>query len=73
MIPDHLLHDFLHHLRREFSQALLDGSDTEESALRAQLLEWAQLESLQRILVSHGAPIEHEPAQALRDLAASLK
>ena len=42
-------------------------------ALRAQLLEWAGIESLQRILVSHGEPIEADPRQVLRDLAASLK
>jgi len=41
-------------------------------ALRAQLLEWAGIESLTRILVSHGAPIEDNPRQTLRDLAASL-
>ncbi len=41
-------------------------------ALRAQLLQWAELPSLVRILVSHGAPIEHQPRQVLRDLAASL-
>ena len=41
-------------------------------ALRAQLLEWAAIESLTRILVSHGSPIEANPRQALRDLADTL-
>jgi len=42
-------------------------------ALRDQLLEWAEIESLKRILVSHGSPIEESPRQVLRDLASSLK
>jgi hypothetical protein len=41
-------------------------------ALRAQLSQWAQIESLKRILVSHGEPIEGNPGQTLRDLAGSL-
>jgi hypothetical protein len=41
-------------------------------ALRAQLSQWAQIESLKRILVSHGEPIEGHPRQTLRDLAGSL-
>jgi hypothetical protein len=41
-------------------------------ALRAQLLRWAEIESLKRILVSHGLPIEDNPRQKLRDLASSL-
>jgi hypothetical protein len=32
----------------------------------------AALPTLKRILVSHGEPIEHEPAEALRDFAQSL-
>jgi hypothetical protein len=44
----------------------------DKQALRIQLLEWAHLESLKRILVSHGSPIEEHPNQVLRDLAASL-
>ena len=43
------------------------------NALRAQLLEWAEIESLKCILVSHGSPIEDNPRQVLRDLAGSLK
>jgi hypothetical protein len=42
-------------------------------ALRTQLLQWAEIESLVRILVSHGSPIEDNPRQVLRDLAASLE
>jgi hypothetical protein len=43
------------------------------NALRAQLLQWAQIESLKRILVSHGSPIEETPDQTLRALARSLE
>jgi hypothetical protein len=42
-------------------------------ALRAQLLQWADIASLKRILVSHGSPIEDNPRQVLRELAASLQ
>jgi hypothetical protein len=42
------------------------------NALRAQLLQWAAMESLKRIFVSHGEPIEANPQQTLRDLAGSL-
>lgn len=42
------------------------------NALRTQLLQWAEIESLKRILVAHGSPIEENPRQRLRDLAASL-
>jgi hypothetical protein len=42
------------------------------NALRAQLLQWAEIASLTRILVSHGEPIEANPRQTLRDLAGSL-
>jgi hypothetical protein len=41
-------------------------------ALRTQLLQWAQIDALVRILVSHGSPIEENPYQVLRDLAESL-
>jgi hypothetical protein len=41
-------------------------------ALRTQLLQWAALRSLKRILVSHGEPIETDPRQTLRDLASAL-
>jgi hypothetical protein len=42
------------------------------NALRAQLLQWAEMESLKRILVSHGEPIEVNPRRTLGDLAGSL-
>jgi len=42
-------------------------------ALRTQLLQWAEIESLVRILVSHGSPIEENPRQVLRELAESLR
>ena len=41
-------------------------------ALRAQLLQWSEIESLKCILVSHGSPIEANPGQTLRELARSL-
>ncbi|MFP3608111.1 hypothetical protein SB753_40360, partial [Paraburkholderia sp. SIMBA_053] len=44
----------------------------DKEALRVQLLQWASLESLKRILVSHGSPIEDNPNQILRALANSL-
>lgn len=44
----------------------------DKAALRTQLLEWAAIDSLNRILVSHGEPIEANPQQALRELAQSL-
>lgn len=42
------------------------------AALRAQLLEWADMDSVRRILVSHGDVIEADARQTLRDLARSL-
>jgi hypothetical protein len=42
-------------------------------ALRAQLLQWAEIESLKRILVSHGSPIEESPHETLRELARSIE
>ena len=45
---------------------------SDAGALRAQLLEWAAIESLRRILVSHGEPIEQNPRQILRTLAQSV-
>jgi len=41
--------------------------------LRAQLLAWAGDPGLRRILMSHGEPIEHDPAGALRAVAATLQ
>ena len=45
--------------------------DTE--ALRAQLLRWADVDGLKRILVSHGEPIDDDPRGTLRELAARLR
>ncbi len=42
-------------------------------ALRTQLLAWAEIITLRRILVSHGAIIDERPRQVLSDLAASLE
>ena len=42
------------------------------NALRAQLLKWADMQALKRILVSHGEPIDANPQQTLRALAGSL-
>lgn len=44
----------------------------DKAALQSQLLQWAQIEPLTRILVSHGDPILQRPNQLLRDLAQSL-
>jgi hypothetical protein len=41
--------------------------------VREQLLTWAALTSLRRILVSHGEPIEDDPRGALRRLAQTLQ
>ncbi len=54
---------------RPVKMALIKDTD----AVRAQLLEWARIESLARILVSHGDPIDENPRQTLRELASSLR
>jgi hypothetical protein len=41
--------------------------------VREQLLTWAAMTSLRRILVSHGEPIEDDPRGALRRLAQSIQ
>ncbi|AQR73859.1 hypothetical protein [Sphingomonas sp. LM7] len=41
-------------------------------ALAAQLRDWAAIPDLKRIIVSHGDPIEDDPAAALRKVADSL-
>jgi len=51
-------------------QLLLHGG---KEALRVQLLQWSDLASLKRILVSHGDPIEDNPREVLRELATSLE
>lgn len=45
----------------------------ETEALRSQLMQWSEMTTLKRILVSHGSPIEDHPRQVLRDLADSLR
>jgi hypothetical protein len=45
----------------------------DKEALRAQLMDWSRIESLKRIIVSHGSAIEDNPRQVLWDLADSLK
>ena len=56
------------HVPRPIALMLVD----DKAALKAQLLEWAAIASLRRILVSHGEPITTEPQQVLRELAGSL-
>jgi len=43
-----------------------------KAELRAQLLRWAELDDLKRIIVSHGEVIEHDPRRVLKELAESL-
>ena len=45
---------------------------TDKPALAAELLRWADLPDLKRIIVSHGSPITDEPRNALRRLADAL-
>jgi hypothetical protein len=40
--------------------------------LRGQLARWAEIETLRRVVVSHGDVIEDDPRGVLRELAASL-
>lgn len=44
----------------------------DKPALRQQLEAWSRLYGLKRIIVSHGAIIENDPAFVLRDLASQL-
>ena len=44
----------------------------DKKALRTQLLQWSEIDTLVRVLVSHGSPIEENPRQVLRELAESL-
>jgi hypothetical protein len=44
----------------------------DRSAFKAQLLRWADIADLRRIMVSHGSTIETDPHGTLRTLAASL-
>ena len=43
-----------------------------KAQLRQQFLAWAAIPDLRRIVMSHGKPIEHDAAQALRGLAGTL-
>lgn len=43
-----------------------------KAQLRQEFLDWAAIPDLRRIIMSHGKPIEHGAAQALRDLAETL-
>lgn len=56
------------HVPRPVALMMID----DKAALATQLLEWAEIDSLKRILVSHGEPIEANPRQVLRELAHSL-
>jgi hypothetical protein len=56
------------HIPRPVKLLMVD----DQAALRQQLLQWSEIDSLRCILVSHGLPIEQHPRQTLRDLAASL-
>ncbi|RYZ68031.1 MAG: hypothetical protein EOP08_01475 [Proteobacteria bacterium] len=56
------------HVPSPVKRMIVDG----ERDLRAQLLAWAAMPDLTRILVSHGDIIEHDPAGALRRLAGTL-
>jgi len=44
----------------------------DHDALLEQFLRWSKIPRLKRILVSHGEPIEDDPAGVLRELAKSL-
>jgi hypothetical protein len=44
----------------------------DSNALRVQLLQWSEIETLKRILVSHGSSIDEHPREVLRELAYAL-
>lgn len=56
------------HIPSVVKMMVVDDTD----ALRLQLIEWAAMPTLTRIVVSHGNIIEDNPRQVLRELAASL-
>jgi hypothetical protein len=58
--------------RAGFTGAEPMKSIADKPALKAQLEEWARLEGLRRIVVSHGDIISEDPAGVLRGLAAAL-
>jgi hypothetical protein len=43
-----------------------------KARLRRQFLDWAAIPDLKRIIMSHGEPIERDPAAELRTLAETL-
>lgn len=45
----------------------------DKAALARQLREWAAIAGLRRVIVSHGDPIERDPAGALHAVAATLE
>jgi hypothetical protein len=57
------------HIPRPVKLMMVD----DKAALRQQLLQWAGIDTLKRILVSHGVPIEDRPQQTLRELATTLQ
>ena len=57
------------HIPLPIRRALIES----RGQVRDQLLTWAALPSLRRILVSHGEPIEDDPRGALRRLAQSMQ
>jgi len=56
----------------QLPRMLKRGLVADEEALADQLRAWADNPALKRILVSHGDPIEEDPAGKLRAVAASL-
>lgn len=68
-----LAHGGLRRQRAQIPRVVKVALIKDPNAVRAQLLQWAEIESLKRILVSHGSPIEESPHQTLRELARSLE
>ena len=56
------------HIPKPVLFAMVEDKD----ALRAQLREWAAIESLKRIVVAHGRIIDDDPRRTLRELADTL-
>jgi len=44
----------------------------DKAAFRAQLEKFAEIPDLVRVLVAHHEPIDHEPKEALRKVAATI-
>ncbi len=45
---------------------------SDPAKLAAQFRDWAAIPGLKRVIVSHGEPVEHDPAGALRQVADTL-